>query len=158
MRKLHILPFLILLGVILGCAGRGSNNLSASNDRVQAAKESVDAAPALKLLSMRWSDTATGNFTEVNGEVSNISDNELKTVRVIAEFRAKDGTLFTTEEGFLQNVSLPPRQTSSFKIIGRSSPEMATCHLRFMTFTGKEINHIDGIQQKPSPVTPKRKK
>ncbi len=146
--------------VVLGCIGGGRRNPSTSSSgSSQSTNENVDASPPLELMSWRWAQTASDMFVEVNGEVRNVSDEKLDALRVTAEFRTKDGTLITTEDGMVESSPLLPEQTSSFKIMGRYNSEMATCNLRFKTIWGTEIDYTDKSKTNtPPPAKTKRKK
>ena len=88
-------------------------------------------APAQLLLS--WSYHTENGYTNVIGEVKNISDSELDNVLVVVAFRTKTGFLVKTENALLDNHDLSPDQVSLFEVTIVEDPNIETCTLSFFT-------------------------
>ena len=100
----------------------------------------TESAPALELLAHRASRSSDSYFT-VEGEVRNISSNNIDHVIVVVSWYSAADQFITSEQSVIEYSPLLAGQTSPFKAISRFNPEMRQYRVAFKRAGGRAIEH-----------------
>lgn len=95
----------------------------------------------LTLNALRWYTNSSG-FVQFEGQVTNTSDQPIRSLAALAEFYDANGQFITSETAYMQINPLMPGQSSPFGNMARHNPQMNTIKIRFKTFDG-EISYND---------------
>ena len=126
---------LLLVGLYSVVAGR-SPSTPMSSTAITSAPDDV-AQPKLKVLS--WSCGGEYGYSNVQGEVQNISSENLPNVQVVGEFKTADGDLIKTADAMIDYNPILPGQKSPFKALTTSNPAIKKCGMSFKFLMGGEI-------------------
>jgi DNA-binding winged helix-turn-helix (wHTH) protein len=99
------------------------------------------AQPVIALKSARSYEE--GAYHMVEGEVTNLSDESLRDVRVVTTWYAEDGTVIIDDDAPLRGNHLGPGQSSSFKTVTSTDPRMSRFSVSFQEPVGGTINSRD---------------
>jgi hypothetical protein len=102
----------------------------------------------LALVALRGSQSESGNYYYVEGQVKNISDRPLKSVQVVATWYDKDDKFITTDTAMIDYNPIMPGQTSPFKTITRGNPLMSRFSVDFKYIFGRTIPSRDDRPKK----------
>jgi hypothetical protein len=105
----------------------------------------VPAPPQLEILSSRGYKSSDSYFS-VEGQVKNVSSEPLKHVAVVATWFDRNDTFIRTNSALIDHDPILPGQTSPFKTISRSNPEMSKFSLEFKRLAGGTIRTEDKTQ------------
>ncbi len=90
-------------------------------------------AGQLVLVSARAHEGEIGDFWFVEGEVRNVTKSVLDHVEAISSWFDDHGVLIATDSAVIDTFSLRPGQTSRFKTMTRSRPDLSTFQIGFRT-------------------------
>ena len=131
---------LIILGMTVSFLGGSSpSRSSATSPDYSAIVAAEEAKPKLKLLSFNYV-VEYDDYSIVEGQVQNISDESLKNVVAVAQFYKKDGTFVKSDEALIKFNPILPGQTSPFKVTATHNPAMNSCSMDFKALMGSKIN------------------
>jgi hypothetical protein len=111
--------------------------------------ESNNTSAPLTLTAFKWQVNGA-NFVEFEGQVTNNSEQPIRSLQALAEFYTADGQFITSGSTFMNINPLLPRQTTSFKGIESFNPQMDKVQIRFKTFDG-EISFTDARTKSQAP-------
>ena len=138
--------FKILGGLILGFGLLGALLPKAASDpraTALAATAAVAAAvPQLEILSSRGYKSSDSYFS-VEGQVKNVGSEPLKNVAVVATWFDDHGTFIKTNSALIDTDTILPGQTSPFKTLSRSNPDMSKFSVEFKRLVGGTIRTED---------------
>lgn len=95
------------------------------------------AAPKLSLNSWSWSEQH--GFAIAEGEVENISSEQLRSVDAVVSFYSADGEFITSAKNLIEFKPLLPGQISPFKVRCIYNPAMKTAKVDFKELLGGTI-------------------
>lgn len=95
--------------------------------------------PLLELIS--FSCTQEHGYIFVTGEVKNISNESMKNVIAVGNFRTKEGQFVKSTDALLEYNPILPGQTSPFKSGGTTNPAITNCNVSFKYLGGHLINY-----------------
>ena len=140
-RTCHIVSLLgLLLFVILavgsiddsGSSGGSSGSSNSSNSPTPGSAE-----PKLFLLNWSWHEEY--GYAIVEGEVKNISSENLRNVQAVAKFYTVDKKFITSGDALIEYNPILPGQTSPFKVMATHNPAMKTASIDFKELMGGTI-------------------
>lgn len=99
----------------------------------------LPAADKLALLSARGYETEYGGYHIVEGQVTNISDEPLRNVTVVATWLDGEGGFITSDDALIEYNPILPGQTSPFKTMTTSNPAMKRYTVSFKELMGGQI-------------------
>lgn len=103
----------------------------------------VAPAPELALLSSRGYESDGGNYHIVEGEVRNLSSKPMRQVTAVASWYDKSGMFITSDNALIEFDPLLPGQSSPFKTMSRTNPEMSRYAVEFKYLYGASIRTDD---------------
>jgi len=103
--------------------------------------EQASATALLNLLS--YSGVRSNGFIIIQGQVENISSNELNNVEAIVRYYDKDNNFIRYDVATIQYNPIMPGQTSPFKVIGIDDPLIAKYSVYFQFTNGGLIETIN---------------
>lgn len=98
---------------------------------------SVPAEP--KLLLLNWTWTERSGYAIVEGEVQNLSSENLHDVVVLVKFYTTEEMFITSDDALIDYNPILPGQSSPFKVIVSYNPAMKTASISFKEFMGGTI-------------------
>ena len=107
------------------------------------------SSPDLVLLSSSGSDSY--GYHQVTGEVQNISGRSLRNVEAVISWYSDSGQFVTTDSSLIEFNPLLQGQTSPFKVMTRSNPEMKKFTVAFKQFGGATLQTRDDSKAPPAP-------
>jgi len=117
-------------------------------DSPPVSKENNTSEP-LTLTAFNW-QVKGANFVEFEGQVTNNSEQPIRSLQALAEFYTADGQFITSGSTFMNINPLMPGQTTSFKGIESFNPQIDKVQIRFKTFNG-EISFTDARTKSQAP-------
>jgi hypothetical protein len=122
----------------------GLNRQAGTGTQRQVSEEETSAStPQLALISSRGYQTESGGYYIVEGQVQNISGNNLKDIEAVASWYAADGTFITSDSAIIEYNPLLPGQTSPFRTMSTANPAMAKYTVEFKSLFGPTIGTVD---------------
>jgi hypothetical protein len=111
-------------------------------DNQVAASQTVeeDTTPKLQLLS-HDGDTES-DYIIVEGQIKNISTEKLENVEALVEFFDENDNFIKSDSALIEYDILLPDQTSPFKVMTITNPEIKIYRVSFKYFSGGKIYHI----------------
>lgn len=106
-----------------------------------------EPAPVLQLLASRGYE-GDGSFHYVEGQVRNASAKPLEHVAAVATWYTKSGEFVSSDSALIDYTPLLPGQTSAFKTMTRSNPEMSRYTVEFKALSGGQIPTEDMRKQR----------
>jgi hypothetical protein len=113
---------------------------SQTPDSPPISKENNTSDP-LTLTAFYW-QVNSADFVEFEGQVTNNSEQPIRSLQALAEFYTADGQFITSGSTFMNINPLMPGQTTSFKGFESFNPQIDKVQIRFKTFNG-EISFTD---------------
>jgi hypothetical protein len=98
---------------------------------------SVPAEP--KLLLLNWTWTERSGYAIVEGEVQNLSSENLHNVMVVVKFYTAEEMFITSDDALIDYNPILPGQSSPFKAIVGYNPAMQTASISFKELMGGTI-------------------
>ena len=92
-----------------------------------------------KLVLITWAWREESGFAIVEGEVKNVSSENLRNVEAVVGFYTAAGKFITSDSSLLDYNPILPGQTSPFKVMAGYNPKMHTAKLRFKKMWGGTI-------------------
>ena len=92
--------------------------------------------PFLKVGSWRVYRDPGSQYSEIEGEVKNVSGTKLKSVDAVASYYTADGSFITSGSALIDYNPILADQTSPFKTMTRFNPAMASVKLEFRELGG----------------------
>lgn len=134
-------PIGCLLGIIvliIIIAGSISAPNSATNSS-GTASSSASQQSETKLILLNWSWHEEHGYAIVEGEVKNISSENLRNVQAVATFYTADGKFITSDDALIEYNPIIPGQTSPFKTMATYNPAMDSAKITFKELMGGTI-------------------
>ncbi len=110
----------------------GGGNTARTVSRVK-----VEEKPRLDVQSFRCE--FEHGYHSIVGEVKNISPKKIDNVMAVGVFVTASGEVVKTDQSLIDYNPIMPNQTSPFKIMTTSNPQIKSCKLSFKTMFGGQI-------------------
>ncbi len=124
---------LIIVGIISSLMDETSSPVSTFSHR------SPPATAEPKLLLLNWSWHEEYGYAIVEGEVKNISSENLQNVEAVANFYTAEKKFITSADALIEYNPILPGQTSPFKAMTSHNPAMKSASITFKTLMGGTI-------------------
>lgn len=93
----------------------------------------------LELIKYAWNHSESGRFTEMIGQVKNISDKPLRNVQALVTFYDAKKNFIVSEYSTIEFNPIMPGQLSPFRVTARFNPLMKTANIEFKYLMGGKI-------------------
>jgi hypothetical protein len=103
------------------------------------ASEVIDTTPKLQLLN--YDSDTTSNYIIIEGQVKNVSGEKLENVEAVVEFYDENDNFIKSDSALIEYDVLLPDQTSPFKVMTITNPEISRYKVSFKDFMGGVIDH-----------------
>jgi len=123
--------------IILSIIGSLMDGSSSSVPTASYNTTSAPEEPKLLLLNSSWHEGY--GYAIVEGEVKNISPENLSNVEVVASFYTADKKFITSTDALIEYNPILPGQTSPFKAMASYNPAMKSASVTFKTLMGRTI-------------------
>lgn len=132
---------LIIFGLVgLGmCSALLSPTPTPSSTTMEGA--SPAAAPQLVLLSSNG--TSSSGYHHVNGQVQNVTSESLRNIEAVVSWFDDRDTFITSDSALVEFNPLLPQQTSPFRVLTRSNPEMKKFTVEFKLLGGRKLTVVE---------------
>jgi hypothetical protein len=92
------------------------------------------------MLEKGWRcERTSSSYSELAGEVTNLSSSSLRRVQVVVTYYTADKTFITSDSALIEYDPLLAGQTSPFSVLTRFNPAIASCTIDFKFFGGGSI-------------------
>lgn len=127
-------------------AGKFDLQLAFRVDKLSSESE-IDAAKyPLLLKNWAWERTPEGGSIEVNGEVKNISKENLNNIEALVNFYDKDNKYLTHSSALIEVNPIGSSQTSPFKVVQKDNPLIENAVVEFKYANGDGINKASLVE------------
>lgn len=123
----------------LDAAGSNGSASTSTNNPFAAVVAAADATASPKLLLISWKWYQRRDFAIAEGEVQNVSPQNLSAVAATVSFYGDDDKLITSEQSLIEYNPISPGQTAPFKVMAEYDPAMKTATVDFKEFFGGTI-------------------
>lgn len=110
----------------------------ASENRIRQSHE-VAKAPRPQLEIQSWNCRIERRSIQIQGQVKNISNESLHSVRAIGSFFTGEGDFVKYADSFIEFNPILPGQTSNFRIRTSTDPTITSCQVTFGQLFGGSI-------------------
>jgi hypothetical protein len=117
-------------------AGASSESSGVASSHAPSSGYSQDG-PQLQLISWSWHDES--GYAIAEGQVKNISSENLRNVEAIVSYYTGDKKFVTADDAVIDFNPILPGQTSSFKTMGTYNPAMTNAAIDFKDLLGGTI-------------------
>lgn len=135
----------VLLLILLGLFIIGSLNSPSGQNSNASSNTPASASNLPELALISWRCTEEYGYIGVEGEVKNISSKKMDNVTAIGSFRTKSGELVKSSDALIEYNPIMPGQTSPFKTMTTTNPEIKGCGVSFKYLMGGAIQ-VQGKQ------------
>ena len=131
----------IVIGVIGTCASGPSGSTSNSPASAQVSTSTPAPAPdGPQLLLLDWNWHEESGFAIAEGQVKNVSSENLESVEAVVTYYTADKKFITTDSAIIEFNPILPGQTSAFKVMGTANPAMSSANVDFKKLMGGTIS------------------
>lgn len=106
-------------------------------------KRPEQAKPNAKLRLLSTSIRREHGYLLIDGLIVNVSDQDMNNVVAIAECFSSNGTFIKKSDMLLDDVTIKPKQISSFSIAAEDEPDIEDVKISFKHFFGEKIAASD---------------
>ena len=109
---------------------------SASSSAVEPASTPEESKPQLKLLSWHWQQSESDYYVEAEGQVKNLTGDNLESVEAVVTYYTKEGGFICSDSALVEYNPILPGQTSPFDVISTYNPKMKKAIVEFKYLLG----------------------
>lgn len=137
---------LVIVGVVLVGFVSTSPTPSSTTSTTTETTTQKATEPLLELVSETGSFTAGGNYFKVQGQVKNLTDENLESIQAVVSVFDSEGNFIASDEALIDYNPVLPGQTSPFSVMIDGNPEIAKYRVEFKEFWGGTIETRDSTK------------